>query len=206
MSGFLSVNKQTENKFLNMYHMEAMDSNQKSFDYYFASRKEREDLVCEKTESQLKPDGVLIYAVLKDNPEKIVMIKQYRYPLGRKIMELPAGLIDQGEDAVSAAIRELKEETGMTLEPFMGGNPVFSKPFFSAQGLTDECCSTVFGYAVGESSEKNQEETEDIQVMILEKEQVKEMLNTEQFSMRSAYLLMNFLQSDPANPFSFLQI
>lgn len=206
MSGFTSVKKQTQNRYLNMYHMEALDSNQKNFDYYFASRKEREDLVCDKTQKNLKPDGVLIYAILKDDPEKIVMIKQYRYPLGRKIMELPAGLIDGEEDALSAAIRELKEETGFVLEPFLEGNPVFSKPFFSAQGLTDECCSTVFGYAVGESSENHQEETEDIQVMVLDKKQIKELLKTEQFSMRSAYLLMNFLQSDPANPFSFLQI
>lgn len=204
MSGFRDIKRLTENPFLNMYHMEALNNKKEPFSYYFASRKNRENLACVTGET--KPDGVLIYAVCKENPEQIVMIRQYRYPLGRKIMELPAGLIDGKESPESAAIRELKEETGMTLEIYEDGSDLFRKPFFSAQGLTDECCSTVFGFATGTGSASFQEETEDIQVLIADKAQVKTLLRTEEFSMRSAYLLMNFLQSNPSNPFAFLHI
>lgn len=204
MSGFRKINQLTENRFLNMYHMEALNNADSPFDYYFASRKKKEELACVTGEQ--KPDGVLIYAVCQDNPDKIVMIKQYRYPLGRKIMELPAGLIDAGETAEEAAIRELKEETGMDFLVYSGGSPLFRRPFFSAQGLTDECCSTVFGFAKGEFSASFMENTEDIQVKIVDKKEVKALLETEQFSMRSAYLLMSFLQSDPNNPFAFLHI
>jgi ADP-ribose pyrophosphatase len=121
-------------------------------------------------------------------------------------MELPAGLIDVGETPEQAAVRELKEETGMDLLIYSGGSNLFRQPFFSAQGLTDECCSTIFGFARGKLDTALQENTEDIQAMLVSKDEVRKLLSTEQFSMRSAYLLMNFLQSSPQKPFAFLEI
>lgn len=51
------------------------------------------------------------------NEGKVVMVKQYRYPMGRDVLEIPAGKIDKGEsDPEGAAMRELKEETGYTAE------------------------------------------------------------------------------------------
>ncbi len=47
---------------------------------------------------------------------EIVLQKQYRPPLDKIVIELPAGLIDAGETAEQAAIRELKEETGYVAE------------------------------------------------------------------------------------------
>ncbi len=43
---------------------------------------------------------------------ELVMERQYRYPLGRDMIEIPAGKIDPGEDPLATARRELKEETG----------------------------------------------------------------------------------------------
>nr|XP_020457034.1 ADP-sugar pyrophosphatase isoform X1 [Monopterus albus]XP_020457035.1 ADP-sugar pyrophosphatase isoform X1 [Monopterus albus] len=59
-------------------------------------------------------DGVGIIALLKRTLHKdcVVMVKQFRPPLGCYTLEFPAGLIDEGETAEAAALRELKEETG----------------------------------------------------------------------------------------------
>lgn len=57
--------------------------------------------------------GVVILAsIVKNNEEKILMVKQFRYPLKQVILELPAGKLEKGEDPLDAAKRELIEETG----------------------------------------------------------------------------------------------
>lgn len=44
--------------------------------------------------------------------QKLLMIKQYRYPIGKVMLEFPAGHVDSGEDPTETAARELEEETG----------------------------------------------------------------------------------------------
>ncbi|EGO53520.1 hypothetical protein NEUTE1DRAFT_92869 [Neurospora tetrasperma FGSC 2508] len=70
-------------------------------------------------------DGVSVVAILeKDTGREILLEKQYRPPLDKICIELPAGLVDTGETAEQAAVRELKEETGyvaqaLTTSPIM---------------------------------------------------------------------------------------
>lgn len=54
--------------------------------------------------------AVAIIALTAD--KKIVLVRQYRYPLGRHSIEIPAGKLDPGEDPLACAKRELREETG----------------------------------------------------------------------------------------------
>ncbi|XP_061617523.1 ADP-sugar pyrophosphatase [Phyllopteryx taeniolatus] len=70
-------------------------------------------------------DGVGIIALLKRTLHKdcVVMVKQFRPPMGYFTLEFPAGLIDEGESAETAALRELKEETGYKGE-VVGVTPV----------------------------------------------------------------------------------
>ncbi|HRP74736.1 MAG TPA: NUDIX hydrolase [Rhodocyclaceae bacterium] len=56
------------------------------------------------------PGAVVIVALLPDG--KLLLERQYRYPLRRAFLELPAGKIDPGEDILACAKRELREETG----------------------------------------------------------------------------------------------
>ena len=56
------------------------------------------------------PGAVAVLAVT--GAGELVMERQFRYPLGRDMIEVPAGKIDRGEDPLATAKRELMEETG----------------------------------------------------------------------------------------------
>lgn len=58
--------------------------------------------------------AVAVIAVLDDG--QLLFVRQYRYPLGRSFLELPAGKIDPGEDILETGTRELLEETGYRAE------------------------------------------------------------------------------------------
>ncbi|WMJ82576.1 NUDIX domain-containing protein [Oscillospiraceae bacterium LTW-04] len=51
-----------------------------------------------------------------DEQGKLLMVRQYRYPVGQELLELPAGKIDPGETPLQCAMRELQEETGYKAE------------------------------------------------------------------------------------------
>lgn len=199
---FTAVRKVTDNPFFNLYEMDAYTDSGKPFGYYFGSRNEEKHLKLNTKE--LNPEGIVIYPILKEEPDKIVMIKQYRYPIDAYLYELPAGLIDTGETIGQAAIREMKEETGLDLIVYEGGNPAFRRPFFMGAGFTDESSAAVFGYAYGKITDSFQEESESIQVILADKAEIKRILANERVSLRAAYLLMQFLQSHKETPFQFL--
>lgn len=203
MKKYTAVRKLTDNRFLNLYEMDALTNTGAPFNYYFASRNSEEKLPL--LTGKLCSNGIVIYPIWKRNPEKIVMIRQYRYPLDTWLYELPAGLIDEGETASEAAVREMQEETGLTFTPYEGGNPSFRRPVYLGAGLTDETSTSVFGYADGEISGRFRESTESIEVLLVDKKEAARILKEERVSLRAAFLLMSFLRMDGAEPFAFLE-
>ena len=199
---YKGVQKLTDNPFLNLYHIDAVDTAGKDFNYYFASRNKENDIKI-KTHD-IKPEGIVIYGVKLEDEPKLVLIRQYRYPLDTYIYELPAGLIDEGETPEEAAIREMMEETGLTFTVYEDGEAAYRRPFFMGAGFTDESCNAVFGYATGQINQAHMEDTETIQVLLVDKKEAARILREEKVSLRAAYLLMNFLRSEKSHPFSFL--
>ena len=69
----------------------------------------------------------------------VILVEQFRVPLGRSCLELPAGLIGddvEGEACESAAIRELEEETGYRAEQMVELGRFFASPGMSSEGFT----------------------------------------------------------------------
>ncbi len=203
MKKYTNIHKLSDNKFLNLFHLDALTDSGRPFDYFFVSRRKADNIKLLTGDSAA--EGVVIYPVLREDPERIVLIRQYRYPLGDHLYELPAGLIDEGETPDAAAVREMKEETGLSFEVYAGGDGAYRRPFFMGAGFTDESCNAVFGYASGTVSRDALEDTESIQVLTADKREVRRILREEKVSIRAAYLLMNFLHADREAPFAFLQ-
>lgn len=202
MKKYTGIQKLSDNKFLNLFHLDALSYSGKKFDYYFVSRRKESKL--KLLTKDINAEGVVIYPVLKNEPDKIVLIRQYRYPLDDYLYELPAGLIDEGETPQQSAVREMKEETGLDFTVYTGGNDAYRRPFFMGPGFTDESCNAVFGFAQGEINRDTMEDTETIQVIIVDKMEAARILKEEKVSIRAAYLLMNFINSDKNEPFKFL--
>ncbi|TGO67623.1 hypothetical protein BOTNAR_0038g00120 [Botryotinia narcissicola] len=81
-------------------------------------------------------DGVGIVAIIqKETGPELVLQKQYRPPLDKIVIEVPAGLIDEGETAEEAALRELKEETGYVGVLSEGTPIMFNDPGFCNTNL-----------------------------------------------------------------------
>ncbi|RLE76851.1 MAG: ADP-ribose pyrophosphatase [Thermoprotei archaeon] len=78
------------------------------------------------------PGAVVILPLRGD---KIVMIKQYRYPVKETIYELPAGTIEPGEKPEECALRELEEETGFRAEKLSYLGCFYASPGYSSELL-----------------------------------------------------------------------
>jgi ADP-ribose pyrophosphatase len=75
--------------------------------------------------------SVVVLALDESKPKpRVLLARQFRYPVGDYIWELPAGRIDHGESALAAAKRELTEETGYTARRWKRALFYYSSPGF----------------------------------------------------------------------------
>ena len=195
------IEKLTDSKFVNLYHINATSVHNTPVSYFVASRAKSIEQMKIKTRENT-PDGVIIYSLYGEKRDKVVLVRQYRYTIGDYIYEFPAGLVEPDEEFHEGAVREMHEETGLKFTP-LKVNPAFEKPYFTTIGMTDESCATVYGYAEGEISKDTQEDSEEIEVVLADREEVKRILKEENVAIMCAYQLMHFLQDD--EPFAFLK-
>lgn len=197
MSKIGSIVKKVGSRFLSFYELEAVHRDGSVSPYYMVSRNPEQNSLKAVT-GKNPPDGVVIYSLYQD---KVVLVRQYRYPIGAFVYEFPAGLVEPGENMEQAAIREMYEETGLTLTPIPCGS--YGRPFFTTVGMTDESCGTVFGRCSGEPTSCHEELTEEIQVVLADKEECRRILKEENVAIMCAYMLMHFISSE-GDPFQFL--
>ena len=77
------------------------------------------------------PGATAVVPITSDG--RIVLVRQYRYPVGKVTLEIPAGKLDAGEEPLICAKRELKEETGYVAESWTKLTSLLTTP-----GFTDE--------------------------------------------------------------------
>lgn len=106
----------------------------------------KNDLLCIKEELLELPNGkqaiwnmivasdaVAILAVTDE--DKVLLVKQYRPAVKNKLLEVPSGIIDEGESPEEAAFRELEEETGYRAEKLEKLGTFYTSPGFSHSQL-----------------------------------------------------------------------
>ena len=102
-------------------------------------------------------NGGVCVAALTDKRE-ILLVKQFRYPYGEIIYEIPAGKRDGNEEPLVCGKRELKEETGATAERFIPLGELYPTPGYCGEVIW---MFAAFGLSFGE---KNPDEDEFLEV------------------------------------------
>src|SRR5438132_1072435 len=156
------VEKITNEKWLNLFRATYEHKGHKG-GWVFASRRD-------KPAPGEHIDAVVMVPVLHEDgkPPKLVMLKEFRVPVGGYSLAFPAGLLEKGEGIEEAVRREMHEETGLEVTRFRKISP----PIHSSAGMTDETAVLVFIDVVGKPDTANLEESEDIEVMLLDMAEV----------------------------------
>jgi ADP-ribose pyrophosphatase len=103
------------------------------------------------------PDAVAVVAI--DAEGRVVLVRQRRPAVGADVLELPAGLIDDGEEPLATAKRELREETGLR-----GGSWRELASFWTSPGFVNERV-TVFAAHELEEGEPEPDEGEELELV-----------------------------------------
>lgn len=180
-------------KFVGLYDVEYKNKQNEDRHWMVASRKSEDEL--KKIYLEEKDDKIdaVVIAAFHESENKLVLIKQFRVPINNYIYELPAGLVDNDESMESTVARELKEETGLELVRI---NDVKSRQkVYLSPGMTDESVAFVYCTCEGELSNEFLEDDEDIESMLISKEQAKEILKSDEIIDIKSYLILQMFAS-----------
>jgi ADP-ribose pyrophosphatase len=79
------------------------------------------------------PGAVAVVPILDDG--RLVMVRQYRYPVGKVLLEFPAGKLDPRESTLACAMRELREETGYSAAEWAYGGEIHNAPAYATESI-----------------------------------------------------------------------
>jgi 8-oxo-dGTP pyrophosphatase MutT (NUDIX family) len=81
----------------------------------------------------VRPNGAVGVLAIDDD-DRLLLVEQYRHPVGRRMLEIPAGTLDvDGESALNAAIRELAEEADLVAAEWQPMLDLFATPGYSTE-------------------------------------------------------------------------
>ena len=159
-------------------------------------------LYCDKIELPNGKEGIREYVkhigavcVLPITKEgEAVLVRQYRYAIGRMLLEIPAGKLDsKDEDPEDAVRRELREETGA-----ISGKLTYMGKYFSSPAILDECIHMYLAEEL-EFGETDPDDDEFLEIVKMPLTELAEMIDrgeiidgkTQALVMRAIYMLGN---------------
>lgn len=170
---FLGMEKVRDGKYLKNYELSYENKAGKLKKFEIVSRKELRS----PTDLGKRVSGVSIVA-FKDN--KMMLLREFRLSINKEIFNLCAGMMEEGESIEECISRELYEETGLSVKRMLRILP----PSYSAVGFSDTKTYIAFVEATG-NFEDHTSENEEIQARFYTRDEVKQLLETEEFSSRS---------------------
>lgn len=143
----------------------------------------------------VRPDIVLVLAVTQNR--EIVFVRQYRHGVGQILLELPGGSLDsQTENSLTAAARELEEETGYVAEQMVQLATLYDNPVKDTNKIY-----LMLAEPAHPSGRQQLDVTEDVEIVLIPVEDVLERISTGEIcvcgTIAALFLGLNFLSQRP---------
>lgn len=167
------MEKVRDGHYLKSYQLTYLNKAGREKKYEIVSRNE----LAAPEEIGKRMDGISIVAFHED---KMLLLREFRMGVNRYVYNLCAGMREAGESIEACMERELYEETGLKISRIIDILP----PSFAAVAISDVKTSIVFVEAEGEFADHTSE-NEEIRAAFYSREEIKKLLQTEEFSSRA---------------------
>lgn len=181
---FVKLEKVKAGKYLKNYEITYLNKAGKEKKYEIVSRKELVDV----SDIGKLPSGVSVIATQND---KLLLLHEFRMGINKRIYNLCAGMLEEGETIEACIRRELYEETGLKVKQFLDILP----PSYSAVAISDLKTYIAFVEAEG-NLEDHSSDNEDIIAGLYTKEEVIKLIETEEFSSRAQLAAYHFIHGN----------
>lgn len=183
-----------DTKYLKLYNADYINKKGNLRNWSIASRKDLETLKSKFFHGEEDKIDAVVIVAKNIAEDKLVVIRQFRVPINGYVIELPAGLIDNNESFEEAVKRELKEETGLDLISIDYKNT--KERVYVSVGMTDESVALVQCTCDGDVSSDNLEDDEDIEVIMVSKEEARQLIDSnENIDVKALLAMQNFILS-----------
>ena len=176
----VKIEKVRDGKYLKSYELTYLNKAGREKKYEIVSRKE----LREAEDIGKKISGLSIAAV---NGDKLLLLKEFRMGVNKTVYNLCAGMIEEGETLEECAARELYEETGLKVKKIIDILPAS----YAAVAISDTKTHIVLAEVEGEF-EDHTSDNEMIEAGFYDREEVKELLKTGEFSSRAQIIAYFF--------------
>lgn len=178
---FIKLEKVNDGKYLKNYELTYLNKAEREKKYEIVSRRELTDI----NDLGNYSSGVSIVA-MRDN--QLLLLKEFRMGVNRFVYNLVAGMQEENETVEECITRELYEETGLHVGRIID----ILRPSYSAVAFSDMMTQMAFVNAEGEFSD-NTSDNELIEARFYTKEEVRILLETEDFSSRCQIIAYDFV-------------